>query len=373
MSRLGPERRLGACLAAFLLGVWVPPLAAEDKPAVNEKTLQQQRLEVLRDAVKARRQEYEAGRATPRDLLEPSRRLFLAELEMATKPADRQALCDGFARLIQDATEVNEARRKAGRVADAEYALARAACLEDEVFLLRERLRGKEDKEGAEKLRKLRLERREAYQAALLTLSGEFEEGRCTVATLLDVTRRSLVADLEMEEKLTARWALGQATVDRLAKMEEAIRKKAEDGQIARDVHAAIRTARLTAEIDLQREKSGSRAERLARFQRLLKERRDAAQIVLQMRQARIEAGRDTEEALLDAARMVLEAELPLAERAADRVACLRTYREALKKAEEIARARHEAGRAAPIEWLNARAARLEADINLLRAQRGAK
>jgi hypothetical protein len=373
MSCLGPGSRLGVCLAAFLLGVWVPPLAAEDKPAVTEKTLQQQRLDVLREAVKARQKELEAGRATSQDLLEPSRRLFLAELEMAAKPADRLALCDGFARLVKDAAEQNEAVHKAGRLTDAEYALARAACLEDEVFLLRERLRGKEDKEGAEKLRKLRLERREAYQAALLTLSGEFEEGRCTVATLLDVTRRSLAADLETEEKLTARWALGQATVDRLAKMEEAARAKAEAAQVTRDVHAVIRTARLTAEIDLQREKSGSRAERLARFQRLLKERRDAAQIVLQVRQALIEAGRDTEEALLDAARMVLEAELPLAERAADRVSCWRANREVLKKAEEIARARHEAGRLGATEFLTMRAARLEAEINLLRAQRGAK
>src|SRR5581483_5709415 len=98
------------------------------------------------------------------NLLESSRRLFLAELEMATKPADRLALCDKFERLVKDALGQNEALLKAGGITDADYALARAACLEDEVFLLRERLRVREDKEGPTLLRKLLLERREAYQ-----------------------------------------------------------------------------------------------------------------------------------------------------------------------------------------------------------------
>jgi outer membrane protein TolC len=363
---------VSACLAA-LLAVVVSPLAADEKPADAEKALTQQRLDVLREAVKVRQKEFEAGRVTSQDLLGPSRRLFLAELEIATKPADRLALCGKFARLAKDALEQNEVRRKAGRVSDADYALARAACLEDEVFLLQERLRGKEDEEGAERLRELRLERREAYQGALLTLSEQFEAGRCSVTTMLEVTRRALNADLEAEEKPAARWALGQATVDRLAKMEEAARAKAEDGRITRADHAAIRSARLTAEINLQREKSGGRAERLAKFQRLLEERRDAAKVVLQVRQAQVEAGRDTEEVLLDAARMLLEAELPLAEKAADRVALLRTYREALKKAEEIARARQEVGRLSPTDFLTVRAALLEAEINLLRAGRAGK
>jgi hypothetical protein len=372
MSCPWPRNRAAASLLAFL-AVACPPVLSADKSDDAEKALRQQRLEVLQEAVKVRQKEIEAGRATAQVLLEPARRLFLADLEMAAKPAERLALCEKFARVVKETQELNEGLRKAGRVGDADYALTRAACLEDEILILGERLKSREDREGPEKLRKLRLERREAYQGALLALSGEFEAGRGSYATMLEVTRRSLSADLATEEKPAARWALGQATVDRLAKMEEIARAKLEDGRISKGDQAAIRVARLTAEIDLQREKSGGRVERLAKFQRLLEERRDAARIVLQMRQAQIEAGRATEEVLLDAARMVLEAELPLAEKSADRVALLRTYLGVLKRAEEIAKARHEAARLSFTELLTVRAARLEAEINLLRAERGAK
>ncbi len=371
MSCSWPENRAAAYLLAFLVAC--PPVLSADKSDDAEKALRQQRREVLQEAVKVRQEEIEAGRGTAQSLVEPARRLFLVELELAAKPADRLALCEKFGRVVKDAQELNEAAHKAGRVTDAEYAMNRAACLEDEVFLLRETLRAREDREGAERLRKLRLERREAYQGALLTLGDEFQAGRCSVPTMLEVTRRSLNADLETEDRPAARWALGQATVDRLAKLEEEAGAKFEVGRLSKGDHAAIRSARLTAEIDLQREKSGPRAERLDKFRRLLEERRDAARIVLEARQAQVDAGRATEEVLLDAAQMVLAAELPLAEKAADRIALLRTYVGALKKGEEIARARHEVGRLPIIELLTVRAARLEAEINLLRAERAAK
>src|SRR5262249_40430428 len=121
-----------------------------------------------------------------------------------------------------------------------------------------------------------------------------------------------------------------------------------------------------------QREKSGARAERSEKFRRLLEERRDAARTILKERQRRVEGGK-IEDGLVEAASMVLEAELALAEKAAGRGALLRGVLDRVKKAEEEARAQHEAGRIGPLGLLNARAVRLEAEINLVRAQRAAK
>ncbi len=364
-----PNRRMSVCLAT-VLAVFVLPLSAEDKPAEAERALRQQRVEVLREAVKVMRQHFEAGRATSQNLLESSRRLFLAELEMATKPADRLALCDKFERLVKDALGQNEALLKAGGITDADYALARAACLEDEVFLLRERLRVREDKEGPTLLRKLLLERREAYQGALLALNGAFEAGHVTHATMLEINLRSLNANLETEEKPAARWALRQATADRLGKMEEYSRAQFEAGRASMVDHITVRAVRLTVEIDLQREKSGPRAERLAPFRRLLEERRDVARNVLALRRQQVEAGRCSQDVLVDAARMVFEAEMALAEKPADRVALLRKHLEGLKKAEEFARARYEVGLLSPTDILTIKAAQLDTEINLVRAQR---
>src|SRR5205085_8210476 len=125
-----------------------------------------------------------------------------------------------------------------------------------------------------------------------------------------------LKADLETEQKPSARWALHQSTVDRLVKIEEYIKAQFEAKRASKADLAEMRAIRLTAEIDLQREKSGPRAEQLAKFRRLLEDRRDAARTALKLSQELEEFkkrnGVDTigDGPLLDLARMVLEAEL---------------------------------------------------------------
>ncbi len=374
MSCLWQRNRAAACLLALLLVC--PPVRAADKPADMEKTLRQQYRDACQAVVKALLDQPKGpDRLAPVGLavLEPWRRLFLAELDPGAKPADRLALCDEFARRVKEAREMNEALREAGRISASEYALTRAACLEDEILILRERLQAKEDKEGAEKLRKLRLERREAYQGALLALDEESKAGRGDPLAMLEATRLSLHADLATDEKPEARVALRQATVDRLAKMVEVAKARLEAGRIDPAEHAAVRVARLTAEIDLQREKSGPRAERLATYQRLLRERRDAAREMLRARQAQFEAGRGTYDKVLDASLAVLEAELPLAEKPADRLALQRARLEIVKKGEELIKAQFEAARASALDRELIRSFRLEAEINLLRAERAAK
>jgi hypothetical protein len=371
MSCLGPGNRAAACLIVLL--ALCPPALSADKPDAVEQTLRQQRRDALQEVVKLRQKEIEAGRATAQDLVEPARRLFLAEQELAGKQADRLALCEKFAQVVKETQELNEARRKAGKVSDSDYALARAACLEGEVLILRERLRAKEDKEGPTLLRMLLLERREAYQGALLALNEQYDAGRVFLVLLLDVTLRSLDADLATEDKPAARWALRQATADRLAQREKELQELFVAGRVSAVDPVAAHVARLTVEINLDRERFGPRGERPEKHQRMLEDRRDDARNALEARREQFDAGRCPQEVFLDTARMLLETELALTGKGADRVALLRAYLERLKKAEEEAKARVNAGRAGPIELLNAQAARLEAEINLRRAARGAK
>jgi hypothetical protein len=367
-----PGNCTAVCLVA-LLAVACPPALSADKADEAEKTLRQQRRDALQEVVKARQQEVGAGRATVGNLIEPARQLFLAELEMAAKPADRLALCEKFAQVVKECRERNEERHKAGRVSDGDYALARADCLEGDVLLLRERLRAREDKEeGPKLLRKLLLERREAYQAALLDLSGQYDIGFGSLTLLLDVNLRSLAADLETESKPTARDALREATANRLAQREEKSRVMFELGRASLVDHVAVRVARLAVEIDRDREKFGVGGERLEKRKGLLEARRDDARNALERRREQFEFGRGSQE-LLDAARIALEAELALSQKAADRVPVLRAHLETLRKVEKEVKSRLDAGRAEPIELWSARAARLEAEINLRRTERAAK
>ncbi len=368
MSCLWQRNRAAACLLVLL--VVCPPVLSADKSEDAEKTLRQQHRDALREVIKARPEEGEVNLRW--DVLEDWRRLFLAEMELADKPADRLAQCEQFARRVKKARDYNEVCYQVGRSFAGSYYLTRAACLEDEILILRERLKAVEDREGPENLRKLRLERREAYQKALLAYDEESKAGLGNEELMLKAARLSLVADLELEEKPAARWALRQATVERLAKLEEVAKARLEASRFDPEP-AAVRVARLTAEIDLQREKSGPRAERLATYQRLLGERRDAAREVLRVRQARYEKGRGTWDGIIDASLAVLEAELPLAEKPADRVALHRTHLELLKKAEAVIKAEFEAERGSTFDCDLIRSLRLEAEINLLRAERAAK
>jgi hypothetical protein len=84
MSCLGPGNR-AACLVALLAVAW-PPLRAADKADDAEKTLRQQYRDALQEVVKAFGPPERGSDGLRR--LEPWRRLFLAELELAAKPAD---------------------------------------------------------------------------------------------------------------------------------------------------------------------------------------------------------------------------------------------------------------------------------------------
>jgi hypothetical protein len=360
----------GVSLVALLIAG--ASTAAEKPVAERVAELMRQRRESLRTLVEARTLEVDAGRATADSLLEAARLFFHQNLELADKPADRQALCERFAPRVKEALESLEQRHKAGRCTDQEYTQARLACLEDEVLLARERLRAQPTHEGDLNLRKLLRDRREAYQAALLVLHTEVDAGRAVQLALLDTYRRSLRADAEIKDLRLFPSELDfvrmlQATLVQTRKVEETAKAAFEAGQLSMAEFAAARILRLSVDIYAAREKA--KGADTPRVKRLLGERRDAAKDLVDAQQKLLEAGRADQHTMLEAARLLLEAELPLAEKATDRVALLRTYAEGLKKADDVDKSRLDAGRITRAIYETLRAARLAAEIDVARAE----
>jgi hypothetical protein len=315
---------------------------------------------------------YTAGWATAEDLLGPSRQLFLAEVELAEKAADLLALCDRFAPVVKEASEGIEALYKARRLPQHHYALRRAACREDEVVLARLQHKARPSPEGERQLRKALLARHEAYQALLPTLEAEIEAERISYQVLLDTYRRALRAEEESTDKPAEHFRLLQEALDRLQKIEDAAKQEYDAGELSQADYATARIARLSVAIDQARSRLKD-ASRSPRVQKLLAERRDAARDLMQVRRQLFEAGKTDQQALLEAAALLLEAELPLAETAADRLALHRAHVEGLKKVEEVDKARLDAGRIGQDQYQILRAARLAGEIDLARAERTAK
>jgi outer membrane protein TolC len=102
-------------------------------------------------------------------------------------------------------------------------------------------------------------------------------------------------------------------------------------------------------------------------LKKLLQDRVEVARKGLKTSQAQVAAGQASMTLVVDWSRRLLRAELALADKKADRVAARERYLEILKEAERMAKARHDAGRASPVEYLEATYERQSAEIALAR------
>jgi outer membrane protein TolC len=105
-----------------------------------------------------------------------------------------------------------------------------------------------------------------------------------------------------------------------------------------------------------------------AQVRKLLEERRDALRKVIEARQKEFEVGRGSLDGLLRTARKLLQAELELATTPAQRIAAHQAHYDIAKKVEEMNATRYDAGRLSFADYQESRAARLAAEIALLRA-----
>lgn len=103
--------------------------------------------------------------------------------------------------------------------------------------------------------------------------------------------------------------------------------------------------------------------------QKLLKERRDALRSATLARTQEFEAGRGTLGAFLHVSRELLRAELELAANPKERFDAQASHVNAMRKVDEIVTAAYKVGRMKAADHYEMRAARLEAEVGLLRAR----
>jgi hypothetical protein len=106
---------------------------------------------------------------------------------------------------------------------------------------------------------------------------------------------------------------------------------------------------------------------------KLLKERYNAALRELQSRFLIFEAGKGTLETLSDAAKRVLDSELELCVKPAERIGVREKYLELARVAEKVQQARRDAGNASIADLEQARYFRIDAELKLLREKKAAE
>jgi hypothetical protein len=104
------------------------------------------------------------------------------------------------------------------------------------------------------------------------------------------------------------------------------------------------------------------------RIRKLQVERRDALKAEVEARQQEFDAGRGTLESLLKTSGFLLEAELDLATTAQQRIAAHAAHLKLAKEIEENTEARYNAGQVKVADLYQARAARMKAEIDWLKA-----
>ncbi len=128
-----------------------PPKTGKDPldPATRAKIrkLQIERRDTLKKAVEARQREYMAGRGTLDLLLEMSRLLLQAELDVATTARQRVEAHAAYLELAREVDKVGEARVQAGRMTTADLYQGRATRLEAEIGWLKAGGKEKDSKE----------------------------------------------------------------------------------------------------------------------------------------------------------------------------------------------------------------------------------
>jgi RNA polymerase sigma factor (sigma-70 family) len=113
------------------------------KPAEALQKMLKERRDMAEREATVRYEKYRAGAQDGRlDLLiESSKRLLKAELELSTKKADRLVAHERHVRLMKEVAEIDKAKHDAGRVGDEQVALAEYNRLDAEIDLEREKAR----------------------------------------------------------------------------------------------------------------------------------------------------------------------------------------------------------------------------------------
>ena len=188
-----------------------------------------------------------------------------------------------------------------------------------------------------------------------------------------------LQAELDATEKPTDRIALYKGAIDSLKKYEEWAKGMVRSGQATETAVLKIQARRLEVEIRLERAKhpqeratparKGQADESVKKVKELRKERIAVLKKQLDQLTKLFRDARGSYDEVLEANRLLCEAELEVAETDTERVELSKKLVAALQESELTAKARWRAGRVTQASVFKAMARRLEAEIRLEQAK----
>jgi hypothetical protein len=368
-----PRRRYAV---ATLIEEKAPP-PAKSPSSEDQKKLQAlltERRDVLKEAFEARWGRVKLGLDAPNaDLLDLSLLSLQAELELFGKSDDRIAAHEKFVTVAKKIDDVYERWSKDGRIRGDVYRQVHAARLAAEIELLREKAGGKPTEEQTAAIKKLLESRRDALREEIEAKEARIKGGLESFPNvLMDASGRLMLAELDLTEAAKDRIAAHEKFVTVAKKIDDLYERMSKDKRIRGDEYSQVHAARLAGEIGLLREKAGGKpsADQIAETKKLLETRRDALREVVDAKQARIKGGLEGPDVyLMDASPRLLQAELELTEKPADRIALHQKYVEIAKKTEETFKGAAKNGRIRDEVYLEVKAVRLGAEIALLREQ----
>jgi hypothetical protein len=386
------------------------------------RDLARARLDAARTWLQTRFQQYLAGRATLDMVEKAAAAMRDAELALATGPADRQAARERYWVVAHAMDVIVMAQYQAGRASLADWAVSHGARLEAEARLAEAlwdlgrpslprtdvSFPGLEDwmipvlpvardlfeAERADPGQRAR-DRLEWARSGLKDRWRQYLAGRATLDILLEMALPLQEARLaapapDRRAALYERWELAHAA-------EESVRAKYEKGRASSGDNAQTRFHRLDAAEALA--KAGGRREQpfsspadrpiplgeddeeskrqaqawfedaAAGVSELEQTRSDAAREACQFCCEQYRCGRGTLDYLLETLGELLAAHLAVLDKPADRLAVLDRHRTRTRLIEQILQGQYEAGRAGLAELMQARVARLEAEIRLADAR----
>jgi outer membrane protein TolC len=131
-------------VAGAALGSPVPQAKGPSPEEMAElKALCKERVEALQEAYRVKWEEYKAGRATLQVVLELRKELGKAEVDLEEKPEDRITILGNNVKMLKEVEDATKEKFDGGRVTYGDVQMSKAARLEAEIALQRERMKAK--------------------------------------------------------------------------------------------------------------------------------------------------------------------------------------------------------------------------------------
>jgi hypothetical protein len=254
--------RLDAAIALLRERLPIAEGTAAEEDKARLKMLLPARRNALQKAIEAADAEYGAGTCTAELPLGVSRDLLQAELELWEDAAHRIAARERNLQQLKTLEDrVKEAERGRGKTGSTlDYWQSKAARLDAEIGLVRERLVGANDEraqtDGA-RLKRLVTDRHDTFRKCAECAKKAHDAGTASLDQVLDAQKRMIDCELETCQDPTQRIALREQLVKMSTQMEGGCRARYEVGGPGGSPaeYAAAKVARLDAEIALVRER----------------------------------------------------------------------------------------------------------------------